>query len=78
MRGVHVRDEKEVRGNRLWGRLAFDGVVADEFEWRLYSSDEIAALLPELEFVTACARWDVARAAAGAEPRMQLVLRRRR
>ena len=67
---------KEVRGHRLWGRLTFDGVVRDELEWRLYSPGEIAALLPDLDLVRACARWDETRAAAGADPRMQLVLRR--
>lgn len=78
VRGVDVREEKEVRGNRLWGRIVFDGVAADELDWRLYSGDEIAALVPDFEVVTACAGWDEARAAAGAEPRMQLVLRRLR
>jgi SAM-dependent methyltransferase len=78
VRGVNVHEEKEVRGNRLHGRISYDGEPRDQQEWRLYSADEIAALVPELELVTACAGWDEARAAAGSEPRMQLVLRRPR
>ena len=78
VRGVRVHEEKEVRGNRLWGRIDYDGEPRDELEWRLYSPQELAELLPELELVTACAGWDETRAAAGAEPRMQLVLRRPR
>jgi SAM-dependent methyltransferase len=76
--GVHVREEKEVRGRWLWGRISYDGIMRDELVWRLYAPEEVAALVPDLELVRACADWDEARAAAGAEPRMQLVLRRPR
>jgi SAM-dependent methyltransferase len=77
IRGIRVHEEKERHGNRLWGSISYDGVPRDELEWRLYSAAEIAALVPELELVTACAGWDESRRADGAEPRMQLVLRRR-
>lgn len=76
--GVSVEARRSWQGSRWRVVLAYDGVVGDEFEWRLYSPDEIRTLAEAVGFSTVCtcAWFDEAIPASAAQARMQLVFER--
>lgn len=61
------------------GRLRISLDAGGEFEWLLYTPDELRALAAELglEVLLACSGFSEASAADGTTPRFQLVLQRR-
>lgn len=76
--GRHVRESRNVIGDRLYVTLDYESGEQDRFEWRLYGSDELGALGAKhglvLEMI--CADYDCDVMAAGRSPLMQLVFRR--
>jgi len=77
--GVRAREIRSMRGDRLTARLCYEPEGGeDEFEWRLYTPNELASLVTSLGFRTelACAEFDEALPASAEHPRMQLVFER--
>jgi SAM-dependent methyltransferase len=76
--GVRIRTRRSWRGQRLRIELEYDGRPGDTFEWRLYTPDELAALLESLGLrvrtAVAWCREDLAPSAEHA--RMQFVAER--
>lgn len=73
--GRRVVESGELRGTRRRVRLS----TSDEFDWRLYTPDELAALGEQagLALLLACTGFDESRPATPAEARMQLVFERK-
>jgi SAM-dependent methyltransferase len=76
--GRHVQEHKWVAGDRLHVTLDYEDRTRDEFEWRLYTPDELRELGERVGLAcrAACADFDVAASPHGEAARMQLVFRR--
>ncbi|HEY7567275.1 MAG TPA: class I SAM-dependent methyltransferase [Gemmatimonadaceae bacterium] len=76
--GMTVTTERFWTGNRLRVRLAYSSGASDEFEWRLYTADELSELcsLAGLTPVLTCAWFTETLPASAEHARMQLVLER--
>ncbi len=72
--GIVITENKTMRGNRLNVRLDYPK-GHDEFEWQLFSPDEISQLAGRsgLKCVLACSAFDETRIPSMDNPRMQLV-----
>jgi SAM-dependent methyltransferase len=77
--GATVRTRRSWRGKRMRAVLSYGTGAGDDFEWRLYTPDELAELCAAagLEPVLACAWFTEAIPASAEHARMQLVLERR-
>jgi len=77
--GVTVRTRRSWSGNRMRAVLTYGTGAGDDFEWRLYTPDELAQLgaAAGLETVLACAWFTESMPASAEHARMQLVLERR-
>jgi SAM-dependent methyltransferase len=74
--GLRVRESRAMRGPRLSARLQYEpGNSEDQFEWDLYTPEELAhrARPLGLELRLACAEFDEHTPASADHPRMQLV-----
>jgi hypothetical protein len=76
--GMTVTTERFWSGNRFRVRLAYSSGASDEFEWRLYTADELSELcsLAGLTPVLTCAWFTETLPASAEHARMQLVLER--
>ena len=76
--GMTVTTERIWSGNRLRVRLAYSSGVSDEFEWRLYTPDELSDVCASAGLNTrlACAWFNESLPASAEHARMQLVLDR--
>jgi SAM-dependent methyltransferase len=77
--GVRVVERKRMRGERLSVVLEYgDGTASDEFDWRLYTPDEMRELGREtgMDLLFCCADFDEGTPATPERPRMQLVFER--
>ena len=75
--GEVIRETTTLEDGRLAVHLKYEARgFREDFEWELYSADDLAGLASEcsLDLVQACARFDDRRPARGEHPRMQLVL----
>jgi SAM-dependent methyltransferase len=70
-----VNETKRMTGNRLSVRLDY-GDWYDEFDWQLYTPDELCELAKRLGFesLVVCTEFDGTQAATAEQPRMQVVL----
>lgn len=77
--GLEVTTDRFWTGNRFRVRLQYSSGARDEFEWRLYTADELSQLCAAagLDTVLACAWFDESLPASAQYARMQLVLERR-
>jgi SAM-dependent methyltransferase len=81
--GLRVAERRWMTAKRLWVELQYDYAVGserpagvDEFDWRLYTPDEIIAEAAHVGLSprVSCTEFDETRAPAGETARMQLVL----
>ncbi len=75
-KGVKIRAENRMMGNRLRSSLEYDGGLGfDTFEWQLYTLDEIIAVGREfgLFVLLTCTEFDEAKPVAPDKPMMQIV-----
>jgi SAM-dependent methyltransferase len=78
--GSAVTETKLMDGDRLMVRLDYEGRgEADEFEWQLFTPDEICELAEQSGFrmLTICTGFDESQAVSAELPRMQLVFEKR-
>ena len=77
--GVQVTTEREWLGKRFRVRLSYSSGASDEFEWRLYTPDELSEVCAAagLDTVLRCAWFDESLPASAEHARMQFVLERR-
>lgn len=78
-RGVRaITETKWMTGKRLTVQLDY-GDWRDEFDWRLYTPEEICELAKQVGFEPAlvCTEFDEAQAATAEQPRMQVVVEKR-
>jgi SAM-dependent methyltransferase len=77
--GVQVSTQRVWLGNRLRVRLSYDSTSGDEFEWRVYTPDELTMLCSSvgLDPLLSCAWFTEALPPSAEHARMQLVLERR-
>ena len=77
--GMHVTTERVWLGKRFRVRLAYSSGESDEFEWRLYTPDELSDICAAagLDTLLACAWFNESLPASAEHARMQLVLERR-
>lgn len=77
--GMTVTTERIWLGNRFRVRLAYSSGTSDEFEWRLYTPEELSDICTTagLDTLLACAWFDESLPASAEHARMQLVLERR-
>jgi SAM-dependent methyltransferase len=74
--GVRVVERKQMRGKRLVVSLAYGNTgTRDEFDWRLYTPEEMRELGREagLRLLTCCSDFDEGKLATPEGPRMQLI-----
>lgn len=78
-RGIEVTTDRIWTGNRFGVRLQYSSGARDEFEWRLYTPDELSKICAAagLATVLACAWFNESLPASAEHARMQLVLERR-
>ena len=76
--GMKVTETKRVRDGRLRVELRYEQGPADEFEWELFTPDDLAnrALNCGLRMLSAVADFDEASPASADVPRMQIVLQK--
>lgn len=75
-KGVKIRVENRLTGNRLRSSLTYDaGVGADIFEWQVYSPEEIRTLAQDygMALVLSCTECDEGKAVTSQKPMMQFV-----
>jgi SAM-dependent methyltransferase len=75
--GLTISESKALEGRRLRVKLDYgDDLVADDFEWEVYTQNELRELSSTLGFTEKvfCSQFDPVRAPSASEPRMQLVL----
>lgn len=77
--GVEITTDRTWTGKRFGVRLQYSSGARDEFEWRLYTADELSKICAAagLDTALACAWFDETLAASAEHARMQLVLERR-
>lgn len=77
--GETVTTERIWLGNRFRVRLAYSSGASDEFEWRLYTPEELSDIcaITGLDTLLACAWFNESLPASAEHARMQLVLERR-
>jgi len=78
MPGGIVRETKRLDGDRLFVRLRYPDRSAEEFEWQLFTPDEMSATAQAagLSIVLACSDFDATTPPSSATPRIQFVLER--
>lgn len=77
--GTVVSTRRSWLGNRFRVRLAYSSGASDEFEWRLYTPEELSDISATagLDTLLACAWFTESLPASAEHARMQLVLERR-
>ena len=77
---TRVSETKQISNNRMLVTLTYvNSPLTDEFDWRLYTLDEISALASEQGFerVVQCSNFDAEQSVIPSAPRMQLVFEKR-
>lgn len=77
--GIDVIVTNIMHGGRLTSFLQYSNGKSDNFEWQLYTPDEVIALAGDLGFtcLVACTNFDEAQPASAESTRMQLVFEQR-
>jgi Predicted RNA methylase len=73
-----VMENKQVRGNRLLVELQYPDGGRDQFEWQLFSPNEMMRLAESLDLtmLASCSDYDCASIVSGGKPRTQFLLER--